>query len=396
MTQKPSDNRTASASSASRWRHVLWLIPSKMKDHLQKNTALCVGKTEKRSSFNFFLAALSFMAILGMSKNDFVHASAYLSSHPIWSSMPESASVDARNLSDTILVDTALYNRMILHLVHDKPSAGWPVNTPYPLNDAIMPFKRIVAYYGNLYSPRMGILGALPPDEMLAKLLEEVKSWEDADPSTPVQPALHYVAVTAQPTPGAGGKYRIRMPSSQLDRVLEIAKEIEALVFLDIQVGHSTLQEEIPLLENYLLLPHVHVGIDPEYSMKHGQVPGSVIGTFDAADINYVTGYLADLVRENDLPPKILIVHRFTKAMVTNYKKIETRQEVQIVMNMDGFGFPAKKINTYQRFIAGEPVQFTGFKLFYRQDIRDSRWPNLMQPQEILNLYPRPIYIQYQ
>jgi hypothetical protein len=130
--------------------------------------------------------------------------------------------------------------------------------------------------------------------------------------------------------------------------------------------------------------------------MKRGQVPGSAIGTFDAADINYASGYLAGLVREYGLPPKILIVHRFTKAMVTNYKKIETLPEVQIVMNMDGFGFPAKKINTYQRFIAGEPVQFTGFKLFYRQDTRDSRWPHLMQPEEILKLYPRPIYIQYQ
>ncbi len=52
--------------------------------------------------------------------------------------------------------------------------------------------------------------------------------------------------------------------------------------------------------------------------------------------------------------------------MVTNYKNIKTRPEVQIVMNMDGFGFPAKNINTYARWITGQPVQFTGFKLFYK------------------------------
>ncbi|MFC4871995.1 hypothetical protein [Negadavirga shengliensis] len=368
-----------------------------MKDQSKNNTPTPVGKSEKRSSLGFLLPVISLAAFLWMSKTGLIPAKAHQSDHPVWPAMQESPPFKVLYpAADTVLLDTALYNRMILHLVHDRPSGGWPVETPFPLPDAVLPFKRIVAYYGNLYSPGMGILGALSPDEMLAKLQEEVKSWEDADPFTPVQPALHYVAVTAQPAPGAGGRYRLRMPSSQIDRVLEIAKEIEALVFLDIQVGHSTLQEEIPLLENYLLLPHVHIGIDPEYSMKRGQVPGSAIGTFDAADINYVSGYLAGLVREYGLPPKILIVHRFTKAMVTDYKKIETLPEVQIVMNMDGFGFPAKKINTYQRFIAGEPVQFTGFKLFYRQDTRDSRWPELMQPGEILKLYPKPIYIQYQ
>lgn len=30
---------------------------------------------------------------------------------------------------------------------------------------------------------------------MLAKLQEEVKKWEKADTLTPVQPALHYIAL---------------------------------------------------------------------------------------------------------------------------------------------------------------------------------------------------------
>jgi ribosomal protein S2 len=34
----------------------------------------------------------------------------------------------------------------------------------------------------------------------------------------------------------------------------------------------------------------------------------------------------------------VLIVHRFTQGMVTNYKKIKTVPEVQVVMDMDGFG----------------------------------------------------------
>lgn len=298
--------------------------------------------------------------------------------------------------ADSIILDTVLFNRKLLQLVHNKPTQHWPVKTDYPLTGAVLPFKRIIAYYGNLYSAGMGILGSLPPDQMLEKLQREVKNWKQADTLTPVLPALHYIAVTAQRSPGVSHKYRLRMPFHQIDRILEIAKKIDALVFLDIQVGHSTLQDEIPQLKKYLLLPHVHLGIDPEYSMKGGEVPCSVIGTFDASDINYSSDYLAQLVREHNLPPKILVVHRFTQNMVTNYKKIKTSPEVQIVVNMDGFGFPAKKMNTYEDWVAGEPVQFTGFKLFYKNDVQNKNHPVLMQPHEILNLYPRPVYIQYQ
>ena len=46
----------------------------------------------------------------------------------------------------------------------------WPITTPSPLPGAILPAKRIVAFYGNPLSKRMGILGELPPDDMLARL----------------------------------------------------------------------------------------------------------------------------------------------------------------------------------------------------------------------------------
>src|SRR5437763_13246598 len=35
---------------------------------------------------------------------------------------------------------------------------GWPVRTPAPLAGSILPNKRIVAFYGNPLSKRMGIL----------------------------------------------------------------------------------------------------------------------------------------------------------------------------------------------------------------------------------------------
>ncbi len=114
----------------------------------------------------------------------------------------------------------------------------------------------------------------------------------------------------------------------------------------------------------------------------------------DAKDINYAIDYLSKLVQENNLPPKVLIVHRFTEDMVTNYKNIEIVPEVQVVINMDGWGIPVKKLGTYQYTVFQEPVQFTGFKLFYKNDTKTGTL--LMTPEDLLKITPVPIYIQYQ
>ena len=275
------------------------------------------------------------------------------------------------------------------------PPNIWPVKTVYPNAGAILPFNRIIAYYGNLYSTKMGVLGEYKEEEMLARLKKEVDKWNIADPNTPVIPALHYIAVVAQGSAGADGKYRARMPSAEIDKVLKIAAKINAIVFLDIQLGFSKVETEVPLLEKYLKLPNVHLGIDPEFSMKGDIRPGKVVGTLDAADINFASNYLANIVKANKLTPKVLVIHRYTQKMVTNYKLINTMPEVQIVMHMDGWGGAAKKINTYQQFVYKEPVQFTGFKLFYKNDVFDPGTV-IMTPESLLKLNPRPVYIQYQ
>ncbi len=303
--------------------------------------------------------------------------------------------VPQEEVQPAAVLDTALYDRKNAYLAEGDTLGNWPVKGPYPLPGAILPFKRVIAYYGNLYSKRMGVLGEYPETEMLAMLKEEVKKWEAADTTTKVVPALHYIAVTAQESPGRDGKYRLRMPFHQIDSVLKMAEKIDAITFVDIQVGLSTLQQEVPQLEKYLSRPDMHLGIDPEFSMKGGERPGKVIGSFNADDINYVTGYLADLVKQHNLPPKILVIHRFTQAMMKDYKNIKLRPEVQVVIDMDGWGHQARKKNTYRQYVYKEPVQFPGFKVFYKNDTREAN-SRPMTPEELLELVPKPIYIQYQ
>ena len=293
------------------------------------------------------------------------------------------------------VIDSASYKARMIKMANGDSSKKWKFNNNYPKAGAILPFNRVIAYYGNLYSTRMGILGELPKPQMFAKLKKEIAAWQQADPETPVIPALHYIVATAQASPGDKGLYRLRMPFSEIDKIMAMAKEIDALVFLDVQVGLSNLRDEIPVLEKYLKNPKVHLGIDPEFSMKGGEKPGSVIGSFDAADVNYVANYLTDLVNKHNLPPKILVLHRFTQSMLKNTALIEKRPEIQFVVDMDGWGAPSRKIETYKYFVAAEPVQFTGFKLFYKNDLKHA--PNrLLTPAELLSLKPVPMYIQYQ
>lgn len=274
------------------------------------------------------------------------------------------------------------------------PDAKATRDLPEPLPEAILPERRIVAYYGNPRSERMGILGELPPDEMLARLDQEVARWEAADPETPVVPALHMIAVMAAADPGPGGKYRVRMPDRVIENVLSWAERRDALVFLDIQPGLSTVAAELPGLIEYLKLPNVHLALDPEWSMKRGNLPGKAIGTMDASDVNHAIEVLAGLVEEYDLPPKVLVVHRFTQGMLTNAEDIKFDPRVQVVVNMDGWGPPSTKRSSYRHWVGSVPVQYTGFKLFYKNDRRgESR---LMTPSEVLALSPDPVYIQYQ
>jgi hypothetical protein len=148
------------------------------------------------------------------------------------------------------------------------------------------------------------------------------------------------------------------------------------------------------------------LGIDPEFSMKLRSVgkgegrtrerskPGDRIGTMDASDVNYAIGLLADVVQQNNLPPKVLVVHRFTRSMLTNANKIRLDPRVQVVIDMDGWGQPWLKYDSYRAYVEAEPVQFTGFKLFYHNDTK--KGDPLLTPSEVLMLNPKPLYIQYQ
>jgi hypothetical protein len=358
-----------------------------IKLYLDKLSIAYQKKLEKMKHFyshiyGFFLITIMSVWTVGCQQKQ--HAQAEISTEKVMIPLETISSI----------IDTADYDRRILALNNNSTFETRKNKTPYPLPGALLPYKRVIAFYGNLYSKRMGILGELPKDEMLKKLLEVNNQWQLADSTLPTVPALHYIAITAQRQPGKNNKYRLRMPFKQIDTIVAWANSINGIVFLDVQVGQSSVKEEVSTLIKYLKLPNVHLAIDPEFAMKDGEIPGYKIGTLSSYTINEAISILANLVKENNLPPKILVIHRFTKAMVTEYQKIKPCPEVQIVINMDGFGNKALKRSSYRMAIYREPVQFSGFKLFFKNDTRGKL--RLYTPEELLMFSPKPIYIQYQ
>lgn len=276
----------------------------------------------------------------------------------------------------------------------DSSGASVAVDTfptpPTPLPGSVLPGCRIVAFYGNPLSKRMGILGELPVPQMLAKLEDEARAFERADTATPVVRALEMITPVAQGSPGSTGLWRMRMADTLIEKMAALAESKGYLFIIDVQVGKSTVAAELQPLIPWLKRPYVHLALDPEFSMKGKEPPGKKIGTMDAADVNVAIALLEKLVDENKLPPKVLIVHRFTQSMLTNHDKITRDPRVQVVIDMDGFGPPHLKLDSYKAYVHKRPVQYFGIKLFYKND------KPRFTAADVLQLSPIPQYVQYQ
>lgn len=249
--------------------------------------------------------------------------------------------------------------------------------------------NRLVTYYGNPYTGLMGVLGRYDPPVVIAKLREQTSEYAALSPDKPVRSALHMIATVAQAGAGADGMYRARMPESMIEEWMRYAEENNLLLILDIQPGRSDVMTEVEAVWKYLDKPYVHLALDPEFTMGPYRTPGLNIGSMDASTINAVQERLANLVAEKGLPNKIFIVHQFLESMITNKAQIEGDARVDLVINVDGFGGQAAKLSKYNYF-ESTPVEFSGIKLFYREDT------DLLTPQQIMSLDPVPDIVVYQ
>jgi hypothetical protein len=204
-------------------------------------------------------------------------------------------------------------------------------------------------------------------------------------------PALHLIVDVAQPRPQGDGSYLLRTPIDTVRAHVEAARATGVLLFLDLQVGWTDPLSGVERLEEFLREPFVHVALDPEFAtQRYRRAPGSVIGTLDVTEIRPVQAYLARIATEHGLPPKILVLHQFTPDMLMDLDHLEASPDVDVVVDMDGFGGKPEKLGGYNRYARAAYSEYAGFKLFFHWDTP------VFTASELMGLEHPPRYIVYQ
>lgn len=251
----------------------------------------------------------------------------------------------------------------------------------------ILPGHRVVAYYGNATSAGLGVLGRSSPDVAAGQLARAAAPY--GTPGAPVLGAFELIATVANGTPTPNGDYSTPAADADIARYLTAARRHHLLLVLDVQPGRADFLGAVRRYQRWLLQPDVSIALDPEWSMRAGQVPGRAVGSTTAATVNEVSAYVSGLVQAHHLPQKLFIVHQFRESMISNRSAVLARPGLATVFHIDGFGYAATKRRVYGQLHAAPPF-YNGFKLFYRQDT------GLMSPAQVLALRPAPDLVTYQ
>lgn len=245
----------------------------------------------------------------------------------------------------------------------------------------------MVAFYGHPRTAALGILGETSPAVALQRLRNQAAPY--AASGRPVMPVFELIATLVTASPGADGLYRQRESNATIRPYLDTIRSAGGRLILDIQPGRARFIDEARAYETMLREPEVGLALDPEWAVGPTGVPGGgAIGTVDAAAINEVSAYMSQLVTSRGLPPKVLMIHRFTPGMVTNTDAIVSRPGVIILFHADGEGSAAAKYDDYHNLL---PARFRkGIKIFYDED------PRVIPPAELLALRPQPDFVSYQ
>jgi hypothetical protein len=268
-----------------------------------------------------------------------------------------------------------------------KPKLGPPPELPRG-GRRLFPRHRIVAYYGAPGNVELGVLGIGTPEQAARKLLAQVREYRRG--GRKLLPALELITAVAARGAQLDNSYNHKQSYAVVKHYLQAARKIKGLLVLDFQPGHA---DFLPLIKHYsrfLREPDVMVALDPEWHTP-GAVPGTVIGSTDAATVNGVSRYLQKIVRKYRLPDKMLLVHQFTDTMIRNKQQLKPLRHVPLVLNVDGFGTQPVKIAKYHDF-TNPPVRHVhdGFKLFFNEDTET------MTPAQVLELRPRPDVVTYE
>ncbi len=166
-----------------------------------------------------------------------------------------------------------------------RPSPKLDVCGP-PVDSAYLANNQVLAYYGSPYTAQMGILGELTPTELAARLRSHAMTYDSLNGALGVRPAFHIVYGRATVDPGRNGDHLLYVDGQTMREYIDLACREGFLVFVDLQIGLSDVAIEVRNALPWLDYPNVHFSLDPEFAMAPGEIPGDVVGTVDAEEVN--------------------------------------------------------------------------------------------------------------
>lgn len=251
--------------------------------------------------------------------------------------------------------------------------------------------RRYVAFYGHPETIGLGVLGEQGPRATLERMAPFLTEY--AADGRVVIPTFEIIASVASAQPTEDGDYSFEWPISTFDEWIAVAEEHDMYVVLDLQPGREDFLTQAKQYEELLLLPFVSLALDPEWRLTSDQVHLDQVGRVKAAEVNTVVDWLADLVRDNGLPQKMLIVHQFKTTMITDRETLKQRPELQMVIQMDGQGPIPTKDETFSVLTRGteDAHWLWGWKNFFDEDS-----PATATPAYTIDKDPVPVFVSYQ
>jgi hypothetical protein len=251
--------------------------------------------------------------------------------------------------------------------------------------------KRYVALYGHPRTGGLGVLGEQGPKASVTRARRVAAQYEPHAKET-IVPAFEIIATVATGGAGPDGDYSNEWDVEVLRPLVDRAARSGVYVVLDLQSGREDFLSQAKLYEELLVEPHVGLAMDPEWRLAPGEKPLQQIGSVSAAELNEAIDWLAELTDRNDLPQKMVLLHQFRTAMITDRPDLHLdHDELAVIVQMDGDGTLGQKLGTWNALRADAPpgLRF-GWKNFYDED------EPTPSPAATFQVRPKPWWVSYQ
>lgn len=258
----------------------------------------------------------------------------------------------------------------------------------------LLPFpdRMMVALYGHPESAALGMLGEQPAKAAVARVTKLAKEYA-ALTTTRVVPAFELIATVASASAGSDNDYSRETAMDILEPWVDEAIAGGCYVVLDLQPGRTDFLTQARRYEKLFRKPQVGIALDPEWRLGPKEKHLVQIGHVAIDEVNEVAQWLAGVVREYDLPPKVFTLHQFQLQMIRGRERLRTDlDELQFMVHVDGSGGQGAKRATWGVMREGLPKEvFLGWKNF-----KDEDFPMLTVAQTMAQVKPTPNFVSYQ